>query len=312
MPTLIRLATTTEEINDVLSVRRHALQAKRGMVDPFDLYPETVNLVAYRDGKPVGVARFVLFREDHSSPEHVYDFSFDFRDANRQLPEPTYLLDWFVILPGLSTEAARILTRRLFEYGVLLLARRQAKSLMGLFPADRLAEGKNDLESFNIHRISEGVQGEGNQRKMIPFTLSLQDYYLKWVAQIRDREILRFQDVFFVTLYEPGEIMFYQGDKGSTAFLLQEGVVEVVLQKENEIIPIAELSESQLVGEIAMITQEVRTASLIAKTTVSCITIERQSFLQTLERSPHLSMDIFKIFSKRISEANRRIVQGHA
>ncbi len=317
MPTIILSANSADEINDVLSVRHKLLQnfdypidpmfQKGGrVVDPLDLYPDTVNLLAYRDGTPIATARFLVYRTGDPLLHSIHDFD----DSAKQVEAPIYFMDWLGILPG-SGDSQRLLNT-LLEYGILLLARRQAKSLLGCLPSSLLGKNQSELlTEFEATQLGP-KKNIGGKNWAIPVVLDLQRFYMNWVAGIKDREILRFQDLFYISLFEPGEVLFVQGERGSTAYLLQEGQVEIVLQKGDSIIPLATLDDSQLVGEIAMITQEVRTASLVAKTAVSCITLDRQAFLETLDRAPHLAMDIFKIFSKRISEANRRIAGADA
>jgi len=182
-------------------------------------------------------------------------------------------------------------------------------TLLGTLPRELLdTESQQFLSAFGFQFLRESTDENGAK----PFSLDVQLFYQKWVKGIRDREVLRFQDLFYVTVFEPGEILFVQGERGSSAHLIQSGELDVILHKGDQLIPLATLSGSQLVGEIAMITQEPRTASMIARTAVECITLDRQAFLGTLDREPHLAMDIFKIFSKRLSEANQRLASKNS
>jgi hypothetical protein len=321
MPTTILPARSTEEKNDVLTLRYELLrtfgagvdgltESSRRVVDALDLFPDTINLVAYENGRPIGTCRFVTHRPGDS----LLRASYDFDDASTQVRAPVAQLDWL----GVSLEAAsgprrldratRLATKML-EFGLLLLARRQVATLLGSLPAE-LGDSSNAAmhARLGIQFLRESPDADGAR----PFSLDVQSFYQEWVRAIRDREVLRFQDLFYVTVFEPGEILFVQGERGSSAHLIQDGEVDVILHQGDKLIPLVTLSGSQLVGEIAMITQEARTASMIARTAVNCITLDRQAFLGTLDREPHLSMDIFKIFSKRLAEANQRLARKNA
>ena len=315
MPKIILPAKSTDEMNDVLGLRYELLEESgvvldglstlgRRVVDALDLYPDTLNLVAYRDAVAIGTARFMSFRARDPLLRGVHDFD----DAAVRLEGRIAFVDWL----GLRNDAldAQAVAASILEYGMLLLARRPFQHLLGSIPEGVIqALGPAGLERLAIRALGPAVLIPGGGRS-VPVAVDLQKFYQRWVASIRDREVLRFQDLFYFSLFEPGEILFVQGERGTSAHVIQEGEVEIVLQKDDRIIPIGTLSGSQLIGEIAMITQEVRTASLLAKTRVRCITMDRQAFLGALDREPHLSMDIFKIFSKRISEANQRIAQA--
>lgn len=308
MPTTIRQARSTDEINDVLSLRFKLAQArgwrmdsvteKSGrLVDALDLYPDTVNLVAYRDDVPVGTLRLL----SHRAGDPLLDGFYPFDDAVRQLRQPCFVVDWLGILDG--TPQPELLIRRMLELGCLLLARKGVAHLVGCLPQGLKPVVASDFGGQILTEKPISTRSGG----VLATSIDLAAFYERWVSRIKDREILRFQDLFYITLFDPGEILFVQGERGSTAYVVQDGEVEIVLQKGEQVIPLAAVEQSQLVGEIAMITQEPRTASLVAKSTTTCITLERQGFLGALDREPHLAMDIFRIFSKRITEANRKI-----
>jgi CRP-like cAMP-binding protein len=120
---------------------------------------------------------------------------------------------------------------------------------------------------------------------------------------------MRFQEVFYCSVFEAGEVIVAQGEKGSTAYLIEDGEVEVLIKGKDQLIPISTIGRGQLIGEIAMVTNEPRTASVISKTVTSCIAFDRSEFMRLLYSQPHRSLDIFKIFSKRLSESNRRLAE---
>jgi CRP-like cAMP-binding protein len=70
------------------------------------------------------------------------------------------------------------------------------------------------------------------------------------------------------------------------------------------------LSAGQLIGEVAMLTNDTRTASIVTKTKCPCVSFERAEFMKLLYAEPHRSMDIFKIFGKRLSESNKRLAEA--
>jgi CRP-like cAMP-binding protein len=61
-----------------------------------------------------------------------------------------------------------------------------------------------------------------------------------------------------------------------------------------------------------MVTNEPRTASIIAKTFMSCLAFERKSFLRLMYLHPDKSLDLFKLFSKRLSVVNSRLAAANA
>jgi len=270
------------------------------ITDPFDLYSSTLNIIAYRNGKVGGILRVVEYI-DHNP---LLNSQFDFTAAYHALPEPIFYMDWLGTSDDVNPRVK--LPMRMIHFAALTMSRQKIDTVIGLFPKSLLSEL---TESFFAKTLSEKTIISEDGSELVPLSLSISSWSQQWTKKIKDREILRFQDLFYKTIFEPGEILFAQGERGSTAYLIEEGEVEAIIESEKGLIPIATLSENQLIGEVAMITQESRTASVVAKNFVSCLAFDRYAFLSALDLEPHLSMEIFKIFSKRLNEANKRSVK---
>ena len=99
------------------------------------------------------------------------------------------------------------------------------------------------------------------------------------------------------------------GEKGTTAILIESGEVEVLIDKDEQIIPIATIGKGNLIGEIGLVTNETRTASIMAKTPTSCIAFDRENFMDMMTRKPNLMLDMFKVFSKRLKASNNELTK---
>src|SRR5665811_682223 len=113
MPTIIRLAKTTGELNDVLEMRYRALvEAGRALgrlsqftgrvIDHFDIYPTTLNTIGYSNGKPVAGLRAV----EYLASENLLNLEFDFRETRANLEGDCYILDMLALTRGLRSADA--------------------------------------------------------------------------------------------------------------------------------------------------------------------------------------------------------------
>ena len=83
---------------------------------------------------------------------------------------------------------------------------------------------------------------------------------------------------------EAGDVLFHQGDHGTDMFIVTEGAVKVVLADEHgrEIL-LNECGPGEVIGELALLSQEPRAATIIATRPTRLLKLTRNVFLQFLE-----------------------------
>ncbi len=311
MPTIIRVASSASELNDVLQVRfkvleqsgrtaSHSVFVTKRIIDYFDIFPNTINIVAYENGNIVGALRAVEYIGDVALLNHAFDYS----EAVQNVKGKSFLLDMIVIVREFSNHL--VFQKQLFSTALGILAHKGATHAFTNCPV--ILE---DLcKELGFSKISEPLESQSLKLKITPMVIEVPKFYRKSIEGIADQEIIRFQEVFYKTIFEPGEILVVEGERGSTAYLIEDGEVEVVLNKGDEFIHISTISRGYLLGEVAMITNETRTASLIAKSTTSCIAFDRNDFMKYMYTNPQRSLDVFKIFSKRLNESNKKLAEA--
>ncbi|WP_429945172.1 cyclic nucleotide-binding domain-containing protein [Leptospira yasudae] len=85
-------------------------------------------------------------------------------------------------------------------------------------------------------------------------------------------------------IFLPGDIVFHKGDIGHNLYILSEGKVEVLSGNEAEVI--ATLGEGQFFGELALVTEERRSATIRSVGISQMYTLSKQDFLQALDLYP--------------------------
>lgn len=111
-------------------------------------------------------------------------------------------------------------------------------------------------------------------------------------------------------LYQDGEIVIRQGDVGNCMYIIQEGNVEVLIEKDGIEIPLAVRSEGDFIGEMAIFERDVRSATIRAKGAARLLTIDKKNFLRRVTEDPSLAFRLVETMSSRIrelSEENARL-----
>jgi CRP-like cAMP-binding protein len=98
--------------------------------------------------------------------------------------------------------------------------------------------------------------------------------------------------------YKKGEVIVRQNEPGDSMFIIEKGVVDV----ENKSRIIATLTTNDVLGEIALVTGEKRTATAIAKTDVRVWAITKADFDRVIHFSPTMAKAISNIVASRIED----------
>jgi CRP-like cAMP-binding protein len=105
-------------------------------------------------------------------------------------------------------------------------------------------------------------------------------------------------------LFQKGDVIFNQGDQGTTLYQIIDGSVEIVVRDvEGGDLPIAELKKNQFFGEMAVIDARPRSASAVAlEDGTKVMEISADELNAYFERDPQYTTMLMKTLSKRLRE----------
>ncbi|HEY3132845.1 MAG TPA: cyclic nucleotide-binding domain-containing protein [Acidobacteriota bacterium] len=112
-------------------------------------------------------------------------------------------------------------------------------------------------------------------------------------------ELLRQRRLFEYERYGPGEIIFRQGDSGDCAYFIRSGEVEVVHEGDGAESVIAKLGKGEYFGEMALLSNEPRNATVRAVSHTELATLGKRNFLPLLNVLPAAHEDILKTVRRR-------------
>jgi CRP-like cAMP-binding protein len=94
-----------------------------------------------------------------------------------------------------------------------------------------------------------------------------------------------------------GAVLIEPGMQGAGMFLILDGTVSVERRRSR-----FEYGPGAVVGELALLTDTVRTARVRAKTPVRCLAIARDDFRRLLVAEPRLALGILDVVAGRLAE----------
>jgi CRP-like cAMP-binding protein len=112
--------------------------------------------------------------------------------------------------------------------------------------------------------------------------------------------------------FAPGQYLFHQGDMGDAAYILIEGEAAVVMQTASGPRVVARLGCNDVVGEVAVLGDVPRTASVRAETPLTVLRISKEAFLGLLRDFPQMAVCMMRVVAQRLENTTGQLRQALA
>jgi NADH:quinone reductase (non-electrogenic) len=88
--------------------------------------------------------------------------------------------------------------------------------------------------------------------------------------------------------FEPGQVIFHEGEHGDWLYIVADGEVEVVRERAGEATPLRRLGRGECFGEIALVSDRPRTATVRAVSASNVLAVDREAFQALFATLPPL------------------------
>lgn len=113
-------------------------------------------------------------------------------------------------------------------------------------------------------------------------------------------------------VYLPGQTVFRQGEAGAHIYVILGGQVRIVeATPEAPLVDrfIGELGHGEIVGEMGLLLDHSRTATVMAVERTRCLMIPQDDFSRALEESPQLAISLLRMMAARLQNVNRLLAR---
>jgi CRP/FNR family transcriptional regulator, cyclic AMP receptor protein len=104
--------------------------------------------------------------------------------------------------------------------------------------------------------------------------------------------------------YEAGDVIVQENDYGETAYIIEEGQVKVSKQLGEQKVHLAYLGAGETFGEMSMIDEKPRSATVAAVTETVVSEIRRDDFFNSLQTDPKVALTLLKVLFERLRQAD--------
>ena len=130
--------------------------------------------------------------------------------------------------------------------------------------------------------------------KRIPIFRGVDEAKLRLLAFISDR-----------IQFHSGEKLCEQGEFGDAALIILDGEADVRVQTDDSIRTVACMKTNDIVGEIAILCDMPRTATVIANSDMNVLSISKDNFFRLLEEFPDMALEIMRVLALRLERTTR-------
>ncbi|HVS32062.1 MAG TPA: Crp/Fnr family transcriptional regulator [Thermoanaerobaculia bacterium] len=127
-------------------------------------------------------------------------------------------------------------------------------------------------------------------------------------AELDERELSSIAAVAKTRRYAKDDVVFHADESGDVFCLIREGQVKVtMISPEGKEIILSMLGPGAFFGEMALIDDEPRSATVVATEPLEVVTIWRSDFLQILQENFSITKKILAELSRRLRKMSNRI-----
>ena len=141
-------------------------------------------------------------------------------------------------------------------------------------------------------------------------TLDTEVQSLRQVPMFRDIDQARLKLLAFTServQFASGQRFFNQGDAADAAYVILEGHADVTLNTPTGEIKVAELGKNALVGEMGILSDSPRSATITAAEATTALRIDKRVFLELLIQFPQMSLAIMREIASRLEKTNAQL-----
>ena len=111
--------------------------------------------------------------------------------------------------------------------------------------------------------------------------------------------------------YQPGDVIIREHESGHTAYIIEQGRVAVTRMVDGQPVQLAILGVQESFGEMSMIDDKPRSATVTAIEPTRVREVTREGFFRALQSNPQITVSLLQALFERLRETDARILQLH-
>jgi CRP-like cAMP-binding protein len=140
--------------------------------------------------------------------------------------------------------------------------------------------------------------------------VSLQDLReVPLLASLTDANLAKLARAILKQRAPAGEVLCREGDRGEQMYVILSGAVTLHKSVDGREAELGRLENGAYFGEMALIGDAPRTATIVAATDIEYLAIDRETLMRVVGSYPSVALEILKGYNTRLAETTQRLVE---
>ena len=109
-----------------------------------------------------------------------------------------------------------------------------------------------------------------------------------------------------------GQELFHQGDPGDAMYVILAGVADVLIDSPTGQIAVAQLKKNNFVGDMAILGDVPRNATIKAREPLTTLRISKDMFYRLVTEFPQMAIEMMRELAHRLEDTNKKLLAATA
>jgi CRP-like cAMP-binding protein len=111
-------------------------------------------------------------------------------------------------------------------------------------------------------------------------------------------------------IYDGGQELFHQGDISDAAYIIVDGTADVVVDSSKGPLTVARLGKNEFVGDIGILCDVPRTATVRAATQLITLKITKELFFRMVTDFPAMGVEVMRVLAHRLELTTKQLQEA--
>ncbi|HEX2479785.1 MAG TPA: cyclic nucleotide-binding domain-containing protein [Geminicoccaceae bacterium] len=107
--------------------------------------------------------------------------------------------------------------------------------------------------------------------------------------------------------YASGDALFQQGDNGDAAYVILEGEADVLVDTPQGALKVATLGKNDIIGEIAILCDVPRTATVVAHGDLETLRVSKEGFFHLVTQFPQVGIEVMSEIATKLHRTTQAL-----
>ncbi len=111
--------------------------------------------------------------------------------------------------------------------------------------------------------------------------------------------------------FQEGQSLFDQGDSGDAAYIIVAGAADVIVTTDKPSV-VAKVAKNDIIGEIAILCDVPRTATVTATSELTTLKITKDIFFRMVTDFPEMGVEVMRVLAHRLENTTADLMKARA